>query len=411
MATLKSLLPCFLMVLLQVVDGGNNVFCKLALNSGMSPSVMVAYGQIFATIILAPFAFFFERKSMATITKYVAVQMFLCSFFGATLSHVLYYAGLEHTTPTIACALLNLSPAITFILAIPFRMETITIKTNQGIAKLIGTIICVGGAMVMSFYKGSLINLGTSNLHWRYAVKVLGNRSAADESNSFVGLTLVFLGVTSWSFFPPIYNDYHVWIMCGLASIQCLFIGVLLEGYSVEAWSLTSPIRVGACLYSAAFSSALQFVVISWCISQRGLLYVSMFNPLALIVVAALGWVIMDEKLYLGSAVGAVLTVIGLYGVLWGKHQEVKNLITVKSSGPRNVNLDDGSDIKMMGDGHDKIYTGLEQVLWWNPSYDDVEEAGKINSKIALNPTMRVYLLNSQSVRKRKEKWRERREK
>ncbi|KAI3898955.1 hypothetical protein MKW92_049981 [Papaver armeniacum] len=389
MATLKSLLPCFLMVLLQVIDGGNNVLCKLALQAGMSPSVMVAYRQIFATIILAPFAFFFERKSMPTITKYIAVQMFLCSFFGATLTHVLYYAGLEHTTPTIACALLNLSPAITFILAIPFRMETITIKTNQGIAKLMGTIICVGGAMVMSFYKGSLINIGTSNIHWRYAVKVLGNKSVDDESNSFLGLTLVFLGVTSWSvcFFAPYTTTT---IMCGMASIQCLFIGVLLEGCSVEAWSLASPIRVGVCLYSAAFSSALQFVVISWCISQRGPLYVSMFNPLTLIIVAALGWVIMDEKLYLGSAVGAVLTVIGLYGVLWGKHQEVKNLIMGKSSGPRNgINLDDGKDVEMMGDGRDKKYTGLEQVLWWNPSYEDVEEAGKIKSKnkIALNPT------------------------
>ncbi|KAI3957000.1 hypothetical protein MKW92_012166 [Papaver armeniacum] len=355
MATLKSLLPCFLMVLLQVIDGGNNVLCKLALQAGMSPSVMVAYRQIFATIILAPFAFFFERKSMPTITKYIAVQMFLCSFFGATLTHVLYYAGLEHTTPTIACALLNLSPAITFILAIPFR----------------------------------LINIGTSNLHWRYAVKVLGNKSVDDESNSFLGLTLVFLGVTSWSvcFFAPYTTTT---IMCGMASIQCLFIGVVLEGCSVEAWSLASPIRVGACLYSAAFSSALQFVVISWCISQRGPLYVSMFNPLTLIIVAALGWVIMDEKLYLGSAVGAVLTVIGLYGVLWGKHQEVKNLIMVKSSGPRNgFNLDDGKDVEMMGDGRDKKYTGLEQVLWWNPSYEDVEEAGKIKSKnkIALNPT------------------------
>ncbi|KAI3898517.1 hypothetical protein MKX03_000260 [Papaver bracteatum] len=337
METLKSLLPCFLMVLLQVVDGGNNIFSKLALNSGMSPSVMVAYRQTFASIILAPF------KSMPTITKYIAVQMFLCSFFGATLSHVLCYAGLEHTTPTIAYALLNLSPAITFIYSgYPISVE-------------------------------SLINIGTSNLHWRYAVKVLGNRSVSD----------VLRPKANGSFFAPYTTTA---IMCGMASIKCLFIKVLLEGCSVEAWSLASPIRVRACLYSASFSSALQFVVISWCISQRGPLYASMFNPLALLIVAALGWVIMDEKLYLGSAVGAVLTVIGLYGVLWGKHQKVKNLIMVKSSGPRNdINLDDGRDVEMISDGHDKIYTGMQQIIWWNPSYE--EEAEKIKSKIFWNPT------------------------
>ncbi|KAI3903765.1 hypothetical protein MKW92_043443 [Papaver armeniacum] len=351
MAALKSLLPCFLMVLLQLASGGNNVFCKLALQSGMSPSVMVAYRQIFATIILAPFASFFERKSMPTITKYIALQMFLCSFFGATLHQVLYFAGLEHTTPTIACALLNLSPAITFLLAIPFRMETIAIKTNQGKAKLIGTIICVGGAMVM------------------YAVKVLGNKPV-NESNNFQGLVLVLLGVTAWSvcFLAP-YTTATV--MCGMASIQCLVIGVLMEGRTVETWSLAYPIRAGACLYSAAFSSSLQFVVISWCISKRGPLYVSMFNPLALIVVAALGWVMIDEKLYAGSAVGTVLTVIGLYGVLWGKNQELKNQRMVKSSGPKESrNLDDDRDVEMMGSGHDKRCAELEQVCWWNPSYE-----------------------------------------
>ncbi|MCL7023418.1 hypothetical protein MKW94_002427, partial [Papaver nudicaule] len=287
----------------------------------------------------------------------------------ATLHQVLYFAGLEHTTPTIACALLNLSPAFTFMLAIPLRMETIAIKTNQGKAKLIGTIICVGGAMVMSFYKGSLINIGTSDIHWRYAVKVLGNRSA-DESSSFQGLVLVFLGVSSWSvcFLAP-YTTAT--IMCGMASIQCLLIGVLMEGRSVEAWSLASPIRVGTCLYSAAFSSALAFAVISWCISKRGPLYTSMFNPVAMIVVAALGWLIIDEKIHVGSAVGAVLTVIGLYGVLWGKNQELKNQITAKSSCPENSsNFDSDTDVEMMGDGYDKRCPQLEQVKWWNPSYE-----------------------------------------
>ncbi|MCL7027110.1 hypothetical protein MKW94_023894, partial [Papaver nudicaule] len=292
----------------------------------------------------------------------------------ATLPQVLYFAGLEHTSPTIACALLNLSPAITFMLAIPLRMETIAIKTNQGKAKIIGTIICIGGAMIMTFYKGSLINIGTSDIHWRYAVKVLGNKSA-DESSSFLGMMLVFLAT----------------IMCGMASIQCLLIGVLMEGCSVEAWSLASPIRVGTCLYSinrtnyrskflAAFSSALAFAaVISWCISKRGPLYALIFNPVAMIVVAFLGWLIIDEKIHVVSiriylvvnAVGAVLTVIGLYAVLWGKHQELKNQLTAKSSCLETGSKFDGDkDVEMMGDGHDKRCSELEQVKWWNPSYE-----------------------------------------
>lgn len=38
----------------------------------------------------------------------------------------------------------------------------------------------------------------------------------------------------------------------------------------------------------------------SWCIESKGPLYVSMFSPLQLVIVAVLGWAILDEKLYVG---------------------------------------------------------------------------------------------------------------
>ncbi|RRT56858.1 hypothetical protein B296_00024146 [Ensete ventricosum] len=62
----------------------------------------------------------------------------------------------------------------------------------------------------------------------------------------------------------------------------------------------------------------------SWCLQRRGPLYVSMFSPLLLVVVAVLGWAILDEKLYVGSVAGSVVIVGGLYLVLWGKGRETK---------------------------------------------------------------------------------------
>jgi hypothetical protein len=38
----------------------------------------------------------------------------------------------------------------------------------------------------------------------------------------------------------------------------------------------------------------------TWCIEVRGPLFVSMFNPVVLVVVAVLGWAILDEQLHLG---------------------------------------------------------------------------------------------------------------
>ncbi|GLT63273.1 hypothetical protein SLA2020_358480 [Shorea laevis] len=41
-----------------------------------------------------------------------------------------------------------------------------------------------------------------------------------------------------------------------------------------------------------------------------------------MIIVAIMGSFILAEKIYLGGVLGAILIVIGLYSVLWGKYKE-----------------------------------------------------------------------------------------
>jgi hypothetical protein len=113
--------------------------------------------------------------------------------------------------------------------------------------------------------------------------------------------------------------------------------------------------------------SGIAFALMSWCIQVRGPLYVSMFSPLLLVVVAIFGWAILGEKIHVGrwsligtpnkhpatcslslslctsetflsicssqnlffckplkcSAIGSALIVAGLYMVLWGKGKEM----------------------------------------------------------------------------------------
>lgn len=46
--------------------------------------------------------------------------------------------------------------------------------------------------------------------------------------------------------------------------------------------------------------SGIAFAVMSWCIQSRGPLFVSMFSPLMLVVVAVVGWAILEEKIHVG---------------------------------------------------------------------------------------------------------------
>ncbi|GLT92497.1 hypothetical protein SLE2022_103310 [Rubroshorea leprosula] len=66
---------------------------------------------------------------------------------------------MKHTTVTFATALYNILPAITFLLAWILRREKLKIKSIHSHAKVIGTILTITGAMVMTLMRGPMIPL------------------------------------------------------------------------------------------------------------------------------------------------------------------------------------------------------------------------------------------------------------
>ncbi|KAG7022382.1 WAT1-related protein, partial [Cucurbita argyrosperma subsp. argyrosperma] len=312
MAGGSDLLPLLAMVVVQFLYAGLNITSKLAMEFGMNPMVLVAYRQMFGTIAIAPCAYWFER---------------------ATGNQVFYYVGLKYSSPTIACALTNVLPAATFLLALLFRQESVGIKTTPGAAKVIGTVVCVGGAMLLSFYHGQTINLGESGIHWKYAEMMRGGSSSSQGSSAIWGCLYLIISSVAWaawfviqarvnSQFPAPYTSTA--IMTFMATIQCGAIAVGIEHNTAAAWSLKSPIRLVGALYAGVACSGVAFCLTSWSIQKKGPLYASVFSPFLLIIVAIFSWAFFQEKLYVGTVVGSLLIVIGLYAVLWGKTKEVK---------------------------------------------------------------------------------------
>ncbi|KAH8507156.1 hypothetical protein Peur_049187 [Populus x canadensis] len=331
---MADVLPFLAMAIVQFGYAGMNITSKLAMDSGMKPLVLVGYRQIFATIAMVPFAYFFEWKARPKITMSLLLQIFICSLTGVTGNQVFYFIGLENSTPTIGCALTNILPAVTFILAVLFRQESVGIKKTSGQAKLLGTIACVGGAMLLSFYHGHMINIGESSIHWNYADST-GNSSTDKKSNLVLGSLFIIASAVSWAIwftvqakvslkFPAPYTC--TLLMCFMGSIECGVIGIGAN-HKVSEWSLRSPGRLIAALYAGIVCSALAFSLTSWSIQRKGALYVSVFSPLLLVIVAVLSWALLHEKIYVGTAVGSILIVAGLYAVLWGKDKELKEEI------------------------------------------------------------------------------------
>lgn len=80
------------------------------------------------------------------------------------------------------------------------RQENLGIRKKSGIAKVVGTMLCVGGAILLSFYHGQVIGIGQSSIHWGYAEKLQsGGDNSGSSSTSLLGPVLLILSALVWS--------------------------------------------------------------------------------------------------------------------------------------------------------------------------------------------------------------------
>ncbi|XP_015162043.1 WAT1-related protein At1g09380-like [Solanum tuberosum] len=328
----KDVLPLLLMVVVQLGYAGTAIISKLVMDEGMDPYVHLSYRQILATISIAPFAYFFERKTRPKLTPFTLFLIFLCSVLGVTAMQMTCIIGLKNSTATITTAMANLIPANTFLLALICRLEKLGLKTKAGQAKMMGTIMCIGGAMLLSLYHGKVV-IGKLGIHWKYSQH---NNTSKNNShgNFFNGPFLVIISTmvySLWLIIQPSVNKRYAapytstTLMFFMASLECVIVAICVNHDDKTAWSL-NPIRAISVLYNGIVSSALALYLVTWCIKRKGPLYVSMFLPLQLIFSAFLSWTLLGEKLYIGTVMGSIVIVIGLYSFLWGKKKDMNDI-------------------------------------------------------------------------------------
>ncbi|RCV39259.1 hypothetical protein SETIT_8G208900v2 [Setaria italica] len=328
------------MVSFQVVLAGLNIFYKLTVSDGMDLRVLVAYRYLFATAFLTPLAYFIERSKRTKLTWRVLVLSFMCGLTGGMVAQNLYIAGMKLTSTTFASATTNLLPAVTFVLAVAFRYERLAIGSLSGQAKVAGTFLGVGGAMLLTFYKGpditpwrSRVNLAAALAQRAAAAGAAGSHPpppAPAAPNFAMGSLLC----VSSCFFAALWliiqaklsKEYRFHysstaLMCAMTTLQSAAFALFFDRDAAQ-WRLGLNIRLLAVVYSGVLASGVMLVVLAWCVRRRGPLFVSVFNPLMLLVVAVLSSLLLGEELHLGTALGAVLIVMGLYAVLWGKGHE-----------------------------------------------------------------------------------------
>ncbi|CAN4124408.1 unnamed protein product [Withania somnifera] len=129
---MESAIPFIAMVIQQLAQVGLLVATKAVTSAGLTTFTFLFYSSFFSTLILNPVSFFLHSFLMQVFT----------------------YVGLLYSSPLLSSAILQLIPGFTFILAILLRMETFEYKSWCTVAKTIGTLVSIIGALVATLYKG-----------------------------------------------------------------------------------------------------------------------------------------------------------------------------------------------------------------------------------------------------------------
>ncbi|GAB4861485.1 hypothetical protein Ancab_036687 [Ancistrocladus abbreviatus] len=299
----------------------------------------------------------------------------------ATLSQYLYLVGLQHASVAFAAAFINLAPASTFLMALAFRLETLKLKSKGGKAKMLGSLVCIGGVILLALYRGIPTNK-LAHLHESLnGAKDVNLKASGKSPESYaVGSILLTSSVMLWcswfllqakigkrypykysstaimSSFSAIQSailcfainrDISIWVLKGkLQIISVLFavstlLGMIVSirtGAQARPFQLQTtfniPFNVEPLIEVGIVASGLGYVGMSWCVEKWGPVFTAAFSPFTQIFVAILNLIFLHEQIYLGSVLGSAVVICGLYILLWGKSKEEAEAVHENQASP-----------------------------------------------------------------------------
>ncbi|CAA0394080.1 unnamed protein product [Arabidopsis thaliana] len=373
-ATMHKLRPYLLMIFLQFGAAGTYIVIMATLNQGQNRYVVIVYRNLVAALVLAPFALIFERKVRPKMTLSVLWKIMALGFLEPVLDQGFGYLGMNMTSATYTSAIMNILPSVTFIIAWILRMEKVNIAEVRSKAKIIGTLVGLGGALVMTLYKGPLIPLPWSNPNMDQQNG--HTNSSQDHNNWVVGTLLILLGCVAWSGFYVLQSitiktypaDLSLSaLICLAGAVQSFAVALVVERHP-SGWAVGWDARLFAPLYTGIVSSGITYYVQGMVMKTRGPVFVTAFNPLCMILVALLASFILHEQIHFGCVIGGAVIAAGLYMVVWGKGKdyEVSGLdileknslqelpITTKSEDDNKLvsSISDNSNVTIPGGAH-----------------------------------------------------------
>ncbi|XP_061999489.1 WAT1-related protein At2g39510-like [Rosa rugosa] len=335
----------------QALYAGLSIITILALGQCKSHYTSVVYRMAITTALASPLAWYLERNSRPTMTikvmaKIMLLSMFECSnplflILGSPVMNLnLYYAGMDNSNATFTSAMCNMLPVLAFVMAWIFRLENVDYRHPRGLAKVLGTLVTLVGAILFTMVKGPSLTLPWARDHEK-------NHSSQPKVKGALFLTLACFCCSCFMILQDnVLKSYPcklslTALICFWGMVEGAVVAVVVERGDSEAWSIHLDFKLLAAVYGALLSGATYYVM-GLVVKKKGPVFYWAFNPLATLLVAILGPFFLAQQLHTGSLIGAVTIVGGLYLVLWGKSRDQpssdsKNANVKEPTGTRQV--------------------------------------------------------------------------
>ncbi|KXG36234.1 WAT1-related protein At5g47470 [Sorghum bicolor] len=309
----------------QLASAAYMVVLTPVLELGLDPLFLIAFGSLCTGILTVPFAVKLESKKWPSeLTSRLFFRFVVLALGGVTGFQALMLQGMKMTSPAIASAMPNLAPGFIFVISGCLGFERVDLKCRYTRAKILGTVVCLGGAVAMSFLQSPDARSG----------HVLP-RSPDHAASWVVGCvcllaavlvlsgTIVMQAATMLRFQAPF----------TLCSVTSLIGAALTAAFRVATSGRLSPgtlqislqIVLSLVFLGGVVSSAC-IMFQTWALEKKGPVMVSMFNPMQTVGTVIFSVLFLGSAMQLGSILGMVFLFSGLHIVLWAKNKECQVL-------------------------------------------------------------------------------------
>jgi len=208
----KIIFSHFSLLTANLIYAINYSFAKDVMPDYITPSTFI-FIRVSGALILFSFVYFFFVREI--IEKKDIIKLIICSLFGIAINQLLFFEGLNLTTPINASIVMTVNPILVFLLSFLILKDKITVK------KIVGILFGLVGALTL-ILEGGKIDL-----------------SSVNQKGNF----LVFINASSYALYlvlvKPLMQKYHpITIMFYLFGFGLFFVFPFgINNLNIISWS------------------------------------------------------------------------------------------------------------------------------------------------------------------------------